>query len=241
MSKKMLLALAAVSAAMFALPAMASAGTWNIHNAAGQGPEVSPLTFTFASPAGSVSRLTSGTNVSCTGFKGEGKYNTKTTGEITKLEFTGCKPEVAFGETCSSAGAPAGTIRTITPHVFHNIKLEPGQAEPIGILITPKELTAGKTEGQFATFTCKAFGISLPVNVEGNGIIGQITSPKCGVTSNTATLVFEGTGSTQKWRQITTSGVFYELTSSVNNGAFEPAAQDSHATITFNQQATAQC
>lgn len=219
--KMMMLALVAVSAAMFALPAVASAGSPKIDAAK------YPLSFTSA---GGTSELRSATGdvVHCTSNHGKGSYATSTTGTI-ELTFTGCQ---AFGGECHSAGQPSGTITTGTSE-FHNVYLTSGITTP-GVLVTPP------TGGVFTTFEC-FFGFAHIV-VTGNGIIGHLEAPKCGAKSKTGTLKFGATGSSQTYKQSTATGTIYNLKSS-KNGASPPAeaAEVAEGTVTFAEEVTLTC
>jgi hypothetical protein len=219
--RTIMFALAAVSAALFALPAVASAGEWKIDPANG----VFPLNYTIA---GGSTTLTAGQTVTCSSSTGSGKYTTATTGELT-LTFHNCKTLGIFN--CTSAGQPAGTIKT-TALTTHNVKLEPSPSTVTGVLITPNA-------GHFASFTC-AGGIASVV-VNGNGIIGEVTSPACNTASTTAVLDFTTSAGVQKWMQITTAGTKFDLSASLNGGAAETAAQDGKGTVTFSQKATHTC
>jgi hypothetical protein len=222
MKKKMImLALAAVSAAMFALPAVASAGEWKIDPANG----VFPLNYSIA---GGETKLTAGQTITCSSVSGTGKYTTSTTGEL-GLTFHGCKVLGFF--SCTSAGQPSGTIKT-TALTTHNVILETSPSKVTGVLITPNA-------GHFASFTC-AGGIASTA-VTGNGIIGEVTSPACNTASTTSTLNFATSGGVQQWMQITTAGTKYDLSASINGGAAETAAQDGSGTVTFTQKATHTC
>jgi hypothetical protein len=233
-NRLILLGLAAMVTAMFALPAVASAGEWSIHNAAGTNPE---FTASSANP-----RLTANgqPNINCATSSATGAHTSPTTGNIT-LTVQGCT-ESFTGSSCTSPGQPAGTITT-GPHVFHNVHLEPKatNTNAIGVLITG--------EGSFAHFTCKPFGASTTITVTGN-IIGEVTSPTCaGAPSTTSTVVF-GTKAgekepTQKWEQVTTSGTIYDLVADVTvfgSTSENTAAEDATGTLTFtNGAVTATC
>jgi hypothetical protein len=215
MKKIMLLALAAVSAVLFVVPASASAGVWDIEPANG----LYPLTFNIHGGTAEL-KTTGGTSVHCTSVSGTGSYADKTTGTI-NLTFHGCK---AFGFNCNSTGAPAGTIVT-TALPFHNVHLEPNKTKP-GILITPNGT-------HFASFTCFIVGVT----VSGNGVLGEVTSPACGATSNTAVVKFASTApGVQLWKQVTTAGTVYNLKKGEEN-----ASQDATGTITFPQNAKLNC
>ena len=221
MSKKiMLLALVAVSAAMFALPAIASAGVWDAETAEGGN---SPGAF---SGTGGTAELntTSGLRVHCTSVTVTGSYDagSKTTGSVSFL-FHGCTGPL--GVSCASSGQPSGTIAT-TALTFHNIHLESNKTKP-GILITPNGT-------HFATFVC--FGVETVVS--GNGIVGEVTKPACGSSSTEATLAFArgATAGHQKWNQITTTGTVYDLTASGSTGSM-----DGSGTIKFAQSTKVNC
>jgi hypothetical protein len=86
-----------------------------------------------------------------------------------------------------------------------------------GVLATPP------ASGVFAKLTC--FGGLVTIEVKGNGVLGEITSPKCGGTSKTGTVVTEATShGTQKYRQVEGTGTFYDMSVSLNGGSFETAA-----------------
>jgi hypothetical protein len=222
-NKTMLLALVVVSG-LLALPSMASAAGWDID----------PAGVSFTSAGGTAKLVTvSGTTVTCTSNSGTGKYdtNSQTTGKI-ELTFKGCTSSFF---NCTSAGQATGVITTTPELVFHNIMIEStGQLAggTPGILITPNA-------GHFATFSCG--GEFLKVVVTGNGIVGDISAPKCGGSSTTATLNFEQTSGVQKYQQEETAGTKYHLNSSLNGGAAGEAGQEGTGTVTYSQSATITC
>jgi hypothetical protein len=226
--KTMLLALGALCAAMLTVPSMASAaGEWNLSGAG------FPLTFTVASETTTKLVPESGFTVECSGSTGSGQYNNETTGEI-ELTFTGCHTPFATNN-CTTTGKKAGEITTTPNLVFHNVVLEPTPSPVLGTLITPNA-------GHFATFTCVILGVNNTVVVGGNGIIGQITSPACGTAKvKEGTIVYEQTGGSQKWKQITTTGTSYDLTSSVNGGTPVTAGQEGKGIITLAEAAQFTC
>jgi hypothetical protein len=225
--KLMMLALAAVSAVFFALPAAASAAPeWDIDSETGALP-------TFTSAGGTAKLTSSGFGaflpVECTKNTGTGKYTTQTTSSVT-LTFTGC---TQAGNTCTTSGQAAGTIKT-TELVSHNIMVE--STEQVaggtpGLLITPNN-------GHFATFVCG----SSTFTVGGNGIIGDISSPKCGgAFSKTATVVFETSSSgIQRYMQYETNGSTYDLSTTTSLGTFT-SGEDATGTVTFNQGTKMTC
>jgi hypothetical protein len=99
MSKKMIvLALAAVSAALFAMPAVASAQSWHLDT-----------TTTFSvSGAGGTLTSTAGLTITCAGTSGSGTFSTTTEGTVSLL-FSGCKE--AFSLPCTTAGQASGAVK----------------------------------------------------------------------------------------------------------------------------------
>ncbi len=217
MSKKMmLLALSVVSAALFALPAVASATPAHINSA-------DPFTVSKGATANSVLETTGGQKIECTnGVTGNGSWHSTTTGTLT-LEFHGCTTETPFGHlACTTRASEGGTgiSETIstTKLPFHLISLGNNKG---GVLITPNEST-----GYFAHFTCGGGLVSRSVG--GNGVIGTITMPECGTASTTATLKFEQEG-TGLQKHTTHTGVEYHLQSPTGT----KAAQVSEAQLHF--------
>jgi hypothetical protein len=220
MSKKMmLLALAAVSAAMFAMPAVASATPNHIS---------ATTAFTVHGPAGALNTTTESTKtVTCTTMTGSGAFTT-TTGGTLSLTWHGCQTLVfGFPVSCTStspAGGSSGTITT-TPLTFDLITTDKKEAgvEPNGILVTPP---AG---GQFAHFECAG----VQTTVEGPGIIGTITKPCVDPNpTNKAVLHFNPVSAHGEQEHRLYTGNAYHLKS---NG--ETAAMNQTADITFTSGA----
>jgi hypothetical protein len=231
MSKKIiLLALAAISAAMFALPAVASAGEWSLDSASGK----YPVNFKLSSTGSTILTTDDGTGlkVTCKSAGGSGIQESATTSKEVTLTFSECT-ENLFSSKCTTSGQTAGTIKT-TDLTGHNVKLEPSPSTLRGVLLTPKE-------GHFATFTCAGGLFSLKVG--GTGIIGELISPTaCNAVSNVATVTFQTVGEgTQKWTQVTTTGSKFDLTASKNGGTPVTAGQDGLGHITFDENMTFTC
>lgn len=222
--KMMLLALAAVSAAMFALPSVASAGEPEVHcELSGVKGKVCGK-FTSHGLV-SVLSTTGNLTVTCSTNTGSGTYTNTKTGTI-KLTFSGCKESI-FGSSCNSTGSASGVIVT-TESVFHNIYLTHTKTTP-GVLVTP----AGSEH--FASFSC--FGEASKHVVKGNGVIGHLSSPACGGTSKTLTLDFDAIShGQQRFKTITGTGTPYDLN---DNGT--TAAMDAHGTVTTAGPATVTC
>jgi hypothetical protein len=214
MSKKiMLLALAAVSAAMFALPSMAMALIPN---------HVVPTPAAATPIAGGTSTLqsTGGLKVTCKHVTGAATWTSSTTGKI-NLTFSNDCTENLFGTEC-------GSIPT-TELEFHLVTLANNVP---GILIT-------SNNNHFATFTCT--GGFVKVVVSGNGIIGKITSPACGGSSLTSNIQFEQSGGVQAVKTVAGTATVYNLKSSTNGGAAVEAGQTGLCTVTFPVNTKLEC
>jgi hypothetical protein len=231
MSKKIiLLALAAINAAMFALPAVASAGEWSLDSASGK----YPVSFSLKSTTTTILTTDdgSGLKVACKDAGGSGVQESATTSKEVTLTFSECT-ESLFGSKCTSSGQTTGTIKT-TDLTGHNVKLEPSPSTLRGVLLTPKE-------GHFATFSCA--GNLFTIKVGGTGLIGELTSPTaCNAVAKEPTVRFQAlTEGTQRWTQVTTTGSKFDLTSSKNGGTPVTAGQDGTGDITFDENVTFTC
>ncbi len=220
MSKKMMLfALAVVSAAFFALPAIASAE--EIHLDPGNGQK-----FNIAGPGGSL-RAQEEPSITCEGTGGKGNFDpeSSTTG-FSELEFTGCHVVVLFTFPCHTVGAPANNT-IVTKGTFHLItwKNATGTAFP-AILLTA------------VTTTIECTGLGSTITVTGS-VIGTITSPKCGKESKEVSLSFTATGTTQNHLEYT--GVKYDLQSTTGTQAEKTAALEGTATNTSENAQTLTC
>ncbi len=209
-----LLALTVVSAALFALPAIASAQ--EIHVEPGNGE-----TFK-ASGAGGELRVEGEPTVTCSGTTGSGSFNagSSTTGNAS-AEFTGCHVNVLFTIPCHSTGAPANNT-IVSSGTFHLITTSTGAPGVLG--------TAAET-------TIECSGIST-MKVTGS-VIGTITSPKCGKSSTSASVSFTATGTTQD--HLTYTGVNYDLQSRTGTAEEKTAAVVGTATGTTVNAQTLNC
>jgi hypothetical protein len=216
MSKKMmLLALAVVSAAAFAVPAGASAQEIHLTN-------VTSFSGTFGTGTLTAKEepvVTCGTAAQqnhVTGSMSAGG----TTGTIT-LDFTECHIVViGFTFPCKTTGAPVNNT-IASSGVFHLITIN---SKP-GILVTP---AATKVE-------CEN---TAAINVAGN-IIGTITAPACETSSNNMTIKFTASGPTQEHKTYT--GVNYNLTSQTGTGTIKEAGLSSESTTSSATSGTLDC
>ena len=210
MKKSLLLALAAVSAALLAVPAFASAQTAHIDVAEG---------FTFSGGASTLNE-TGGLTIKGTGISGSGTFTNTTTGTAT-IAFTGVTESI-FGTKCGSTAqghTESSGVVTTTELTFHLIMLATNKP---GILLTPNAST-----GVFAHFKC----LGIEKTVTGNGIIGTITAPACGVASKTATASFlKATAGHQEHKVYT--GVTYDL--HTNSSGNPTASMDVPGGATLN-------
>jgi hypothetical protein len=217
----MLMLANALALAMVASPASAATPQADI---------IGTATATFSSPESSLS-LADGTTISCTSGTGTGESTSSTTGTATYL-LHGCRElATVFRFSCASEGKPAGTI-AIAPVVTHSVYLDELHTKP-GVLATPP------ASGVFAKFTCAGFAT---VEVKGTGILGEVTSPKCGATSKTGTgITATKSHGVQALQKVEETGTAYNLTASLNGGAFQSAATTWSVTGTANQNITLTC
>jgi len=214
MSKKMmLLALAVVSAAAFALPAGASASEIHLTN-------VASFTGTFGNGT-----LTAKEEpvITCEGPNHvTGTVNAGGTTGNMELDFTACHTSIGgFTVKCRTTGSPLdNTIKSAG--VFHLITSN----EKPAILVTPEHTTV----------VCA--GISN-TTVTGN-IIGTITSPACNTASKSMTIKFTATGSSQDDKSYT--GLNYNLTSQTGtSGTIKEAGLASESTTESATAGTLDC
>jgi hypothetical protein len=216
MSKKMTL-LALAVAALFALPAAATA----------QEAHVSGITtFTGHAPASILSASGepkwTATTIAISGSFDPGST---TTGSMT-LDLTGVSAEfLGIKGSCNTAGAASGTIAT--SGTFHVITVNNKPALLLTLVTT--------------TFVCTGFARS---ELSGS-LISTITSPACGESSNTLVVAFEATGSTQNHQEYT--GTKYDLKTATENfsgsttGSTVTASLTSTMTLASSTEGTLEC
>ena len=195
MTKKMtLLALVVACTAMFALPSVASAGTWKLEKAVNQNFTISGGVGVLKSerPAGNPAEPLT---VECTSTTGTGKYTTETTGSIS-LVFKGCKGSLGgLKVNCTTHSEAAGTI-VASGHI-ENVHLAKNRTTP-GVTITGP---GGSTGATLSTFTC--FGLTTVVH---GSINGHLESGCDTTARTTANLEFASNPATEgepKWRYVT--------------------------------------
>jgi len=219
MKSKFTLLVLSLLASALAVPPLASAGAPEIDA------KVLPLAFTVKGTHNEM-RPASGPPITCTSSEGTGRYTTKTTGELT-LTLRGCREKI-FGSECHSAGQASGVIKTETS-VFHNIYVTDAKTTP-GVLFTPP------VGGVLTVISCLD-----EITISGNGFIGHLVSPKCGVSSKAFTLNFTATGVTQNFRQITGTGTVYNLTATTSGSSTTSYAEVADRTISFLEEITLTC
>lgn len=210
MSKKIML-LALAVAALFALPSAASA----------QEAHISGIT-SFAGSGGASTLQASGEpTITCTKTSVTGSFNAGSTTTATyTMDLTGCTAEF-FGikANCNTSGAASGTIAS------HGIS---------HVVTVPKGVAYLWTDDP-TTIICAGFSNS---KVSGN-VIGRITSPACGASSKTFTVVFASSGSTQELLEYT--GVKYDLTAQTGSGSLVTAGLNSTITLESSTSGTLEC
>src|SRR3954451_13668341 len=154
MSKKiMLLALTVVSAALFALPAMASANELHVEGATGKA-------FSGNGAGGNI-QATGEPTITCTKTESAGTFTSETTGNE-NLTFLSCSANIlGIALSCNSVFGAAGVIET--SQVFHLVTI--GTISKPGILLTPS----------FPTIICGSGFAERKIQLGGNGIIGTVT------------------------------------------------------------------
>ncbi|MGN6258081.1 MAG: hypothetical protein ACTHN3_10085 [Solirubrobacterales bacterium] len=220
--KMMLLAVTAVAALAFAaMPAIASAAPTVDFSKA------TPIPFTGTSGISILRSSGFSAQLECTGGTGSGEWTSVTTG-VGVSTLTGCKNR-ATGIACNSAGQASGAVKTETL-VSHLVYIK-GFTKTVGSLATPNATT-----GKFAEFTC---GSLFKVVVAGNGIIGHVTKPACGETSNHSTTVGTASGAVQTYQEIEGSTVKYHITTSLNGGTASEASLEATGEGELGEGATA--
>jgi hypothetical protein len=219
------LALAAVSAAMFALPAVASAGT----------PTIDPGGTSFSGTFGLSTLGAEGEpTIRCEGENHvTGTFNNaggNATGGTITLDYTNCHIIVlGFTIKCKTAGAPLENTIALSNVPFDLTYATDNKTSP-ALLVTNVNTTV----------IC---GMTTPIVVTGN-VMGTVTAPGCGVKSKSASIAFEQTGNVQKHMQITGTGTKFDLLAETEkSGVKRTAGLQTSATVTLNEgkEATLTC
>jgi hypothetical protein len=212
MSKKtMLLALAAIGAVVFVLPAAASAN-WGVTpgNAA----------FTGTGPAGSIfvggepTLKCEGPNTAVGQYDGSG-----TTGSFS-VDYTKCSTTIIFRFPCSNTASPSSET-VATKGTFHNVTITGGKR---GVLVTPEN----------TVIKCESVGNAITVS---GSIIGEVTAPTgaCPVKTKTIGLKFGVSSGSQVHKTVDGSGTEYDPSSTTSGGSAATAATEGSVTNTFKE------
>ncbi|HWO82411.1 MAG TPA: hypothetical protein VNM38_01310 [Solirubrobacterales bacterium] len=213
MSKKMmLLALAAVSAVMFVLPAAASAN-WG----------VTPGNAKFTGSGGSGSLFAAGEpTITCAGPNtGTGQYDgSGTTGSAT-LHFTKCTAEfLGITVPCSTKTTEPESETISTSGTFHNVTITGGKR---GTLFTA------------ATTVIKCKNIANTITVTGS-IIGEVDAPAgCPVVTKTLETTFLVSGGSQVHKTTDGHATEYDLSATTAGGSAVTGALQATAKDTFTE------
>lgn len=228
MKKLMMLAAGPLASLSLIVPAAASAAPEIESKSLNESKSVS---FTTSGGHSEIRGNTEPT-VTCTSNQGSAKLTSKTTGEI-ELTFKGCTTLVfTLPVECHSVGQASGVI-TIGTSTFHTVYVT-DSSTTAGLLLTPP------TGGHFTTITCS--GLST-IELEGNGVIGDLASPKCGASSTTGSLKFTATGSVQTYKSPSATAVngVFNLVYTTAGGVPVEAALVAEATIAFAESVTLRC
>ena len=224
MSKRIiLLALAAVSAAALVLPAMAMALTEEEEKAVHVVP--APTGTKTIDGEGTPTLTGNFGSVVCKGSSGKATFENSTTGTFEQT-FTGC----TLGTSKCTTEGQAEEVITTTELPFHLLTVEDTTTHAFGpgILVTPNPTT-----GVFAHFVCGF----LKFTVEGNGLVGTITNPKCSETSDQATIEFSSSSTgVQTHKTVVGTTTEYSLT---NQGL--AVSEDAAGVITLGTPAKLEC
>jgi polyisoprenoid-binding protein YceI len=215
--KTMLLALAAISAAMISLPAVASAN-WG----------VDPSNASFSGTAEGVGSVTAAgePTITCEGPEHiTGAWSNGTDGSF-EFDATNCHlVVVGFTINCRTTGSPLDNTVSLTG-TFKNVTITSGKR---GILLTPTK----------AVVQC---GATKPISVEGN-VVGEITEPTtpCPNSLIAATFRFVTSGGSQVHKTIDGSATEFDLTGQTEGGSKVTGTLQQSFNVTFNQKLTATC
>lgn len=186
----------AACAVTLAGPAQAMAATPEVHPVKGEFPVTGISTF-----GATILSTNNGflPTVSCTEGIGTYRATSKSTGEET-ITLKGCKWPL-LGVNCTLIGLPSGWITFES--VSHLVYLDENHTKP-GVLRTPPP------SGLFAKFRC---GSNPAVyEVKGPGMLAEITTPECGSSSGSSTVVAETSEpATQQYLQVEETGSSYDL------------------------------
>jgi hypothetical protein len=221
-----LAALALASLAMTAVPSAALGAGWDFDI------DVGMLPLKIKKISGGETKFTGvggGTTVICQNTAGTGEYTTFTEGKV-EFTYTGCKKDA---QECHSKGAAKEEVTTTTM-VFHNIMIDStvqvANGKP-GILITGNN-------NHFATIEC---GFNT-IEVIGNGVIAEQTSPICQTGTFTTQAIFNFSSSStgqQTYKQVETAGTVFDLT--MRLFANETASIDAKTTFEYERQIKMTC
>jgi hypothetical protein len=218
--KTMVLAMATACAALFALPAAASAQTAHLSVT---------TSFSVTGVGGKLTSTEGPGPVSCSSTTGSGTFSTTTSGSVSLL-FHNC---TFAGFPCTSTGHSSGTITA--SHSFNLIMVSAGTSTgKAGILLTPTgsivltSSPANISKKLTTEYTCSVLGLSQVIKVYSNGVIGTIEET-CGTSSTTFRLVFESSSPGHQ-KHLTWTGTTYDMISDITS-SHPTASLDGTATM----------
>jgi hypothetical protein len=164
--------------------------------------------------------------IKCSSTSSFSEATSTTTGSALYL-LHGCTNSAK--EKCTSLGEQTGTILIETP-VTHLVYLDESHTKP-GMLLTPSE------HGFVWSINCPGMKLEL----QGAGLLGEITAPKCGETSEALTTMFSTVSGQQKYTQVEETGSAFSMTTFIGGGNTGPATASWTTTATFSQPFTLTC
>jgi hypothetical protein len=208
--------------AVAALPLSASAGEIIGHCSSGG---VCNATFTAGQGILEDDSGSAAGKLSCTSTSGIVTGTSGTSTGTASLTAHGCKEQV-FGTSCSTPGQPAGTIKTGNGLVAHLVYIDGPPTVVVGLLITNLNMTLSCAGG-------------LVLKTITGSLIAKIENPECGKARTSFTGVMETSApGSQKYKQITTTGTFYDLTSGTHTNDTTTSAVIGTGTITVAEGKT---
>lgn len=164
--------------------------------------------------------------IKCSSSSSLSEVTSKTTGNAAYL-FHECTN--SSKEKCTSAGQQTGTIQ-IDLSGTHLVYLDENHTKP-GMLLTPSE------HGFVWWIDCPG----LKIELQGAGLLGEITAPKCGETSKTLTTAFQTVSGLQKYTQVEETGSIFSMSTIIGGTNTGPATAAWTSSVTFTQPFTLTC
>lgn len=157
-----------------------------------------------------------------------GSFNAAGTGGTISFDYTNCHVVIlGFTIACKTEGAPLSNTIALNNLAFDTPYATDDITKP-ALLITNIN----------TTIIC---GNTTPFILTGN-VMGTVTSPGCGGTASSATLLFIASVAVQEHMQISGTGTKFDLlTETKSSGTKKTTGLDSEITIKFDNNLTLTC